>query len=88
MPVGDMIELQAIRHVFGNSMPRISSTKSLSEHSLAAAGVHEAIYCLLMLNNFIAASANIHKMEADTEGIRGHEHCQGNSAGKTEYRYV
>ncbi|RWX42784.1 Beta-ketoacyl synthase, N-terminal domain [Candidatus Electrothrix marina] len=69
-PVGDMIELQAIRHVFGSSIPRISSTKSLSGHSLGAAGVHEAIYCLLMLNNnFIAASANIHKMEDGAKGM-------------------
>ncbi|MCW5214211.1 beta-ketoacyl-ACP synthase I, partial [Desulfobulbus sp. US5] len=69
-PIGDMIELQAIRHVFGNSIPRISSTKSLSGHSLGAAGVHEAIYCLLMLNNnFIAASANIHTIEAGAEGM-------------------
>ncbi len=69
-PIGDMIELQAIRDVFGNSTPRISSTKSLSGHSLGAAGVHEAIFCLLMLNhNFIAASANIHKIEAGAEDM-------------------
>ncbi|MCI5121808.1 MAG: beta-ketoacyl-ACP synthase I [Candidatus Electrothrix sp. AUS4] len=69
-PIGDMIELQAIRHVFGQSTPPISSTKSLSGHSLGAAGVHEAIYSLLMLNNnFIAASANIHKLEADAEDM-------------------
>ena len=65
-PVGDMVELQAIRQIFGNSIPPISSTKSLSGHSLGAAGVHEAIYCLLMLNNnFIAASANIQSLEPD-----------------------
>ncbi|WP_339132774.1 MAG: beta-ketoacyl-ACP synthase I [Candidatus Electrothrix sp. GW3-4] len=69
-PIGDMTELQAIRHVFGNSIPPISSTKSLSGHSLGAAGVHEAIYCLLMLNNnFIAASANIHNLEPAAEDM-------------------
>ncbi|WPD20770.1 MAG: beta-ketoacyl-ACP synthase I [Candidatus Electrothrix scaldis] len=69
-PIGDMIELQAIRHVFGKDTPPISSTKSLSGHSLGAAGVHEAIYCLLMLNNnFIAASANIRKLETDAENM-------------------
>ncbi len=67
-PIGDMVELQAIRQVFGNSIPLISSTKSLSGHSLGAAGVHEAIYSLLMLNNdFIAASANIHTIEPDAK---------------------
>ena len=59
-PVGDMRELEAIRTVFGESLPRISSTKSLSGHSLGAAGVHEAIFSLLMLQeDFISASANI-----------------------------
>jgi len=67
-PVGDMVELDAIRHVFGKNIPPISSTKSLSGHSLGAAGVHEAIYSLLMLNNnFIVASANIHKLESGAE---------------------
>lgn len=69
-PIGDLIELQAIRHVFGNRIPPVSSTKSLSGHSLGAAGVHEAIYSLLMLNhNFIAASANIKRLEADAENM-------------------
>ena len=59
-PVGDMRELEAIRTVFGESLPRITSTKSLSGHSLGAAGVHEAIYSLLMMQeDFISASANI-----------------------------
>jgi 3-oxoacyl-[acyl-carrier-protein] synthase-1 len=59
-PVGDMRELEAIREVFGQNIPRISSTKSLSGHSLGAAGVHEAIYSLLMLQeDFLSASANI-----------------------------
>jgi 3-oxoacyl-[acyl-carrier-protein] synthase-1 len=63
-PIGDLIELQAIRDVFGKSVPPISSTKSLSGHSLGAAGVHEAIYCLLMLQHgFIAASANIETID-------------------------
>jgi 3-oxoacyl-[acyl-carrier-protein] synthase-1 len=59
-PVGDMRELEAIRTVFGEDIPRITSTKSLSGHSLGAAGVHEAIYSLLMMQeDFISASANI-----------------------------
>lgn len=65
-PIGDLMELAAIREVFGATCPPISSTKSLSGHSLGAAGVHEAIYSLLMLqNNFIAASANIEDMEPE-----------------------
>ncbi len=59
-PVGDTRELEAIQQVFGDKMPAISSTKSLSGHALGAAGVHEAIYTLLMMEHrFIAASANI-----------------------------
>ncbi len=69
-PRGDLVELQAIRHVFGNKIPAISSTKSLSGHSLGAAGVHEAIYSLLMLNHdFIAASANIDNMDPEAAGM-------------------
>jgi 3-oxoacyl-(acyl-carrier-protein) synthase len=69
-PIGDMIELQAIRHVFGDSVPLISSTKSLSGHSLGAAGVHEVIYSLLMLNNnFIAATANIDHLEPEAKDM-------------------
>ncbi len=63
-PLGDLVELQAIREVFGSAVPPISSTKSLSGHSLGAAGVHEAIYCLLMMqHSFIAASANIETID-------------------------
>jgi len=63
-PIGDVLELKAIKEVFGNECPPISSTKSLSGHSLGAAGVHEAIYSLLMLeNNFISASANIRDLD-------------------------
>ena len=65
-PIGDLVELGAIREVFGQNCPPISSTKSLSGHSLGAAGVHEAIYSLLMLsNNFICASANIEEIEPE-----------------------
>jgi len=64
-PLGDLIELSAVREVFGAAIPPISSTKSLSGHSLGAAGVHEAIFCLLMLGGgFIAGSANIDTLDA------------------------
>lgn len=63
-PVGDVRELEAIRAVFGAEAPPISSTKSLTGHTLGAAGVHEAIYSLLMMqNDFIAASANIENLD-------------------------
>ena len=63
-PVGDAIELQAVREVFGANVPPISSTKSLTGHSLGAAGVQEAIYCLLMMRDgFLAASANVDKLD-------------------------
>ncbi|WP_122859617.1 beta-ketoacyl-ACP synthase I [Pseudomonas viridiflava] len=63
-PVGDEMEMNGVRAVFGDNAPAISSTKSLSVHSLGAAGVHEAIYCLLMMeNNFIAGSANIDELD-------------------------
>lgn len=65
-PVGDPPELEAVRRVFGNEdkCPPISATKSLSGHSLGAAGVHEAIYSLLMMqNNFICESANIDELD-------------------------
>ena len=59
-PIGDLKELEAIKNVFPNKSPYISSTKSLTGHSLGATGVHEAIYSLLMLkNNFLCGSANI-----------------------------
>lgn len=73
-PVGDTKELEAIRAVFGNEqygkMPAIASTKSLSGHALGAAGVNEAIYTLIMMeNNFIAASANIETLDPAAEGL-------------------
>lgn len=70
-PVGDVAELGAIRAAFeGGRIPPVSSTKSLSGHSLGAAGVHEAIYSLLMLqNDFIAASANIETLDEKADGM-------------------
>jgi 3-oxoacyl-[acyl-carrier-protein] synthase-1 len=69
-PAGDIQELRAVKAVFGDQVPAISSTKSLSGHSLGAAGVHEAIYSLLMqANNFITASANIETLDAGATGI-------------------
>jgi 3-oxoacyl-[acyl-carrier-protein] synthase-1 len=63
-PVGDMRELEAVRTVFGDRIPRINSTKSLSGHSLGAAGVHEAIFSLLMMqSDFLSASANINELD-------------------------
>ncbi len=63
-PIGDLVELQAVRNIFKGDIPPISSTKSLSGHSLGAAGVHEAIYSLLMLNHhFIAGTANIENLD-------------------------
>jgi 3-oxoacyl-[acyl-carrier-protein] synthase-1 len=63
-PVGDSKEMDAVRQVFGDAAPLISSTKSLTGHSLGAAGAQEAIYCLLMLNNgFAAESANIENLD-------------------------
>ena len=65
-PVGDISELTAIREVFGEDVPKISATKSLTGHSLGATGVHEAVYSLLMMDNrFIAASANIEDLDPE-----------------------
>lgn len=69
-PTGDTVELKAIKRVFGDNMPYISSTKALTGHSLGAAGVQEAIYCLLMMqNDFIAASAHIDELDPAAEGF-------------------
>ena len=69
-PAGDITELNAIRSVFADNIPTINSTKSLSGHSLGAAGVHEATYSLLMMeNDFIAASANIENLDEGAEGF-------------------
>ncbi len=69
-PVGDIKELEALREVFGDEVPPVSSTKSLTGHALGGAGVMEAIYSLLMMENgFIAASANIDQLDPGAEGI-------------------
>ncbi|MAL99838.1 MAG: beta-ketoacyl-[acyl-carrier-protein] synthase I [Alteromonadaceae bacterium] len=61
-PIGDITELRTLRRLFGDKVPPVSSTKSLSGHSLGAAGVHEAIYCLLMLQEqFIAGTLNLNE---------------------------
>lgn len=69
-PLGDVIELDAIRTALGDAMPPISSTKALSGHSLGAASVHEAIYCLLMMRDgFIAGSTNIETLDEGAAGF-------------------
>jgi 3-oxoacyl-[acyl-carrier-protein] synthase-1 len=70
-PVGDTRELEALRKVFGaDSVPAVSSTKSLTGHALGAAGVNEAIYSLLMMQeNFLSASANITELDPEAAGI-------------------
>jgi len=69
-PVGDMIELQGIKEVFGDNIPPTSSTKSLTGHSLGATGVQEAVYSLLMMeNNFMVESANITNLDEKAEGM-------------------
>jgi 3-oxoacyl-[acyl-carrier-protein] synthase-1 len=73
-PIGDIKEIEAIRDVFGSKCPPISATKALTGHSLGAAGAHEAIYSLLMMNNgFICESANIENLDpafADVQIVR------------------
>ena len=69
-PLGDIVELNAVREVFGDAVPPLSSTKALTGHSLGAASVHEAIYSLLMLKEgFVAASANIEELDPRAEGF-------------------
>jgi 3-oxoacyl-[acyl-carrier-protein] synthase-1 len=68
--VGDKVEIDAIREVFGKDIPPISSTKSLTGHSLGAVGVQEAIFSLLMMNSgFVCASANIDTLDPEFEGV-------------------
>ena len=90
-PIGDVKELEAIKNVFGSNIPKMSSTKSLTGHSLGATGVHEAIYSLLMMkNNFISGSANIENLDDSakdcnillkTENEVKIEHVMSNSFG-------
>lgn len=69
-PAGDVAELGALRNTFGDKVPAFSSTKSLSGHSLGAAGVHEAIYSLIMMRDgFIAGSVNIENLDPAAEGL-------------------
>ncbi len=69
-PVGDIKEMEAVREVFGQTIPAISSTKSLTGHSLGAAGAQEAIYSLLMLNHgFLTESAHIENLDPAFEGL-------------------
>ena len=69
-PVGDRMEAQAIREVFGQNIPPIAATKSLTGHSQGATGVHEAIYSLLMMKHgFIAKSAHIDELDPEFEGL-------------------
>lgn len=69
-PAGDITELKAIREVFGDAMPPVSSTKSMSGHSLGAAGVQEAIYSLYMMaDGFLAPSINIERLDPGAEGM-------------------
>ncbi|MEE7559644.1 beta-ketoacyl-ACP synthase I, partial [Xanthomonas sp. Kuri4-2] len=69
-PLGDVTELGAVREVFGDAVPPLSSTKALSGHSLGAASVHEAIYSLLMMRDgFMAGSAHIDELDPRVEGF-------------------
>ncbi|MBV1870702.1 MAG: beta-ketoacyl-ACP synthase I [Gammaproteobacteria bacterium] len=69
-PVGDTAELGAIRNVFGDNLPAIASTKSLTGHSLGATGAQEAIYSMLMMeNDFISANANTTEIDPEAEGM-------------------
>jgi 3-oxoacyl-[acyl-carrier-protein] synthase-1 len=69
-PVGDKKEIGAIKEVFGENIPFISATKSLTGHSLGATGVQESIYCLMMMeNSFMAESAHITELDPEFEGV-------------------
>ena len=83
-PVGDLAELGAIKKTFGDKTPIVGSTKSLSGHSLGAAGVQEAIYSLLMMkNDFIAASANSDNLDPEADGIQIIRERKDNAGLKT-----
>jgi 3-oxoacyl-[acyl-carrier-protein] synthase I len=76
-PIGDAVELKGLKEVFGNSIPRINSTKSLTGHALGAAGANEAIYSILMMqNSFVCASANIDDLDPEAEGMPIVRECE------------
>jgi 3-oxoacyl-[acyl-carrier-protein] synthase-1 len=76
-PIGDAVELKGIKEVFGDSVPRFNSTKSLTGHALGAAGANEAIYSILMMqNNFVCASANIDDLDPEAEGMPIVRECE------------
>ena len=79
-PAGDIQELKAIKETFGDNSPMISSTKSLTGHSLGATGVQEAIYTLLMMeNDFICASANIENLDPEAGDLNIIQERQDNT---------
>ena len=79
-PVGDLAELNAIKKVFGNKAPIISSTKSMTGHSLGATGVQEAIYSIMMINeSFIAPSINILNLVEEAKGLDINQECRDQS---------
>ena len=83
-PVGDVQEVQAMRELFGDDMPRFSSTKSMCGHSLGATGVQEAIHCLLMLeNDFIAPSINVEQPDEAVIGTPLVTECIENAGIRT-----
>ena len=76
-PIGDLRETQAIREVFGDNIPAINATKALSGHALGAAGVHEAIYTLLMMRDgFVCESAHIQELDAEFADLPIVRECQ------------
>ena len=83
-PVGDVQEVQAMRELFGDDMPRFSSTKSMCGHSLGATGVQEAIHCLLMLeHDFIAPSINVEQPDEAVAGMPLVTECVENAGLRT-----
>jgi len=90
-PIGDLKEIEAIRDVFGDKIPPISSTKSLTGHSLGAAGVQEAIYSLLMLQNgFVCESAHIEELDeafADVPIVRAREDKELNAVMSNSFGF-
>jgi 3-oxoacyl-[acyl-carrier-protein] synthase-1 len=90
-PVGDVKEMEAVRQVFGDAPPLISSTKSLTGHSLGAAGAQEAIYCLLMMRDgFVAESAHIDELDpafADLPIVRERRNTELNTVMSNSFGF-